>query len=348
MNKLIEAAQQAAIILETSQRRFELLAAHDDTIRNGARPSSGAQECKEAAVKLQKALAQPESEPTASDTQINGCGSFSGGNTALVAAMVALLKLDAAGALVPHGIGGHARALLTAAASRLAEPVQPESGPSDREMLISKLREAFAQSTRGEWQKGQTTHHTVTETGYKIAEFHHASDAQFCDTAHKMMPLIIDLLEADAQQAFGDLTGVKPCCGEYATCCLPCTPRGRWEAQQVAVPQVYKAKSINGNQHDTGRVYTGEGSFFADTASLADARLIANALNATILPQVEQAPQPSQEQVAVPQGWADLLRQSRRNYLNQFGANTTADWVYTDLIELFEGAAPQPPQGEAT
>lgn len=48
------------------------------------------------------------------------------------------------------------------------------------------------------------------------------------------------------------------------------------------------------------------------------------------------------QQVAVPPGWADLLRQSRRNYLNQFGASTTADWVYTDLIELFEGAAPQP------
>ncbi len=32
-------------------------------------------------------------------------------------------------------------------------------------------------------------------------------------------------------QAFGDLTGVQVCCGEYAQCHRPCTPRGRWLAQ---------------------------------------------------------------------------------------------------------------------
>jgi len=37
-----------------------------------------------------------------------------------VQSIIALLELDAEGALVPHGIGGHARALLSAAASRLA------------------------------------------------------------------------------------------------------------------------------------------------------------------------------------------------------------------------------------
>jgi hypothetical protein len=28
------------------------------------------------------------------------------------------------------------------------------------------------------------------------------------------------------------LAVAKPCCGEYASCNRPCTPRGRWEAQQ--------------------------------------------------------------------------------------------------------------------
>jgi len=30
--------------------------------------------------------------------------------------------------------------------------------------------------------------------------------------------------------------GSKPCCGEYASCGRPCTPRGRWEAQQAQQP----------------------------------------------------------------------------------------------------------------
>ena len=36
-----------------------------------------------------------------------------------------------------------------------------------------------------------------------------------------------------------DLTGVSVCCGEYAKCGRPCTPRGRWQAEQaqpVALP----------------------------------------------------------------------------------------------------------------
>lgn len=68
------------------------------------------------------------------------------------------------------------------------------------ETLIADLRGTLAESTPGEWQKGATTHHTVTETGYKIGEFHHARDAQFCDIAHRLMPEIIDMLEAQAKR----------------------------------------------------------------------------------------------------------------------------------------------------
>ena len=68
------------------------------------------------------------------------------------------------------------------------------------ETLLADLKCTLAASTQGEWQKGATTHHTVTETGYKIAEFHHASDALFCDVAHKLMPEIIGTLETQAKR----------------------------------------------------------------------------------------------------------------------------------------------------
>src|SRR5690606_36999324 len=44
---------------------------------------------------------------------------FRGDEAALSGAIEALLNLDAGGTLVPHGIGGHARKLLSSAASRL-------------------------------------------------------------------------------------------------------------------------------------------------------------------------------------------------------------------------------------
>ena len=49
---------------------------------------------------------------------------FRGDTPSLVRNIVALLELDADGALVPHGVGGHARGLLSAAAARLAAAPQ--------------------------------------------------------------------------------------------------------------------------------------------------------------------------------------------------------------------------------
>lgn len=44
---------------------------------------------------------------------------FRGDNASLVSNIKALLEMDAEGTLVPHGVGGHARGLLAAAALRL-------------------------------------------------------------------------------------------------------------------------------------------------------------------------------------------------------------------------------------
>ncbi|MBA6091613.1 hypothetical protein H4C81_22470 [Pseudomonas monteilii] len=52
-----------------------------------------------------------------SDTMTDG---FRGDNKALIECINALLALDAKGALMPCGIGGHARSLLEASAARLS------------------------------------------------------------------------------------------------------------------------------------------------------------------------------------------------------------------------------------
>jgi hypothetical protein len=52
--------------------------------------------------------------------QMTATDNFNGDTPHLIECINALLDMGAAGALVPHGIGGHARGLLSAAAARLA------------------------------------------------------------------------------------------------------------------------------------------------------------------------------------------------------------------------------------
>ncbi|MFT4064337.1 hypothetical protein [Paraburkholderia sp.] len=75
---------------------------------------------------------------------------FNGDNAKLVSAIAALLDLDAKGALVPHGVGGHARTMLEAAAVRLNSSQEAiyqamandedhlENGPKDLWMDVNK------------------------------------------------------------------------------------------------------------------------------------------------------------------------------------------------------------------
>lgn len=57
---------------------------------------------------------------------------FRGDDANLVSCIKALISLSDEGALVPHGIGGHARALLSAAAVRLSLAT-PSPGKADAE-----------------------------------------------------------------------------------------------------------------------------------------------------------------------------------------------------------------------
>lgn len=62
------------------------------------------------------------------------------------------------------------------------------------------LREALARTTDGKWGKGRTTHETVSRIDgrepYRIAEFHHADDAEFCDQAHALVGELLAELDS--------------------------------------------------------------------------------------------------------------------------------------------------------
>lgn len=69
---------------------------------------------------------------------------FNGGDEHLVRCIEALLSLDATGTLVPHGIGGHARGLLSAAMHRLATQSRAAGAQGvayDRELIATMLHE---------------------------------------------------------------------------------------------------------------------------------------------------------------------------------------------------------------
>ena len=66
--------------------------------------------------------------------------------------------------------------------------------------IIHDLRESHARTSPGTWGKGATTHETVSRSEgrepYKVAEFRHANDAQFCDLAHVFVPRLLSEIEA--------------------------------------------------------------------------------------------------------------------------------------------------------
>ena len=75
---------------------------------------------------------------------------FRGDTPSLVRNIVALLELDADGALVPHGVGGHARGLLSAAAARLAAAPQAPAAPvDDLAQLVKQLVRALRKALPG-------------------------------------------------------------------------------------------------------------------------------------------------------------------------------------------------------
>ena len=59
-------------------------------------------------------------------------------------------------------------------------------------VLLKTLRESHCRSLPGTWKRGKTTHHTINETGYHVAEFRHADDAAFCDLAHNNLIALLD------------------------------------------------------------------------------------------------------------------------------------------------------------
>lgn len=80
------------------------------------------------------------------------------------------------------------------------------------EAIIHDLRASHAQATAGTWGKGATTHETVSRTegkqSYKVADFRHSNDAQFCDLAHAFTPRLLDEIES-LQRRIAELEAEK-------------------------------------------------------------------------------------------------------------------------------------------
>ena len=72
--------------------------------------------------------------------------------------------------------------------------------------IIKGLEMAYEETTRGVWQKGQTTHHTVNQADYHIAEFRHSRDANFCDQAHNNFPKVLEYIRK-LEQSHRDYAG---------------------------------------------------------------------------------------------------------------------------------------------
>lgn len=72
--------------------------------------------------------------------------------------------------------------------------------------IISDLEVAHKSTTPGKWQKGQSTHETCNEAGYRIAEFRHSDDANFCDQAHNNFPKVLEYIRK-LEQAHRDYAG---------------------------------------------------------------------------------------------------------------------------------------------
>jgi hypothetical protein len=85
----------------------------------GGRPSS-VQGQQHGAYQSGAALGGIKSNPT--EQRAEPHDTFRGDNADLVLSIKALIELNDEGALVPHGLGGHARGLLSDAAARLSSP----------------------------------------------------------------------------------------------------------------------------------------------------------------------------------------------------------------------------------
>ncbi|WP_238400632.1 hypothetical protein [Burkholderia thailandensis] len=68
---------------------------------------------------------------------------FNGDTNSLIRSIMALLEMDAAGVLVPHGVGDHGRKLLAAAAARLAAVPPHEPGPKQPRQLVAQSAAAM-------------------------------------------------------------------------------------------------------------------------------------------------------------------------------------------------------------
>lgn len=111
---------------------------------------------------------------------------------------------------------------------------------------------------------------------------------QAAQDAVEALDWLLKTIRRDAPQLSGKAMGNAEKCACALRIALRAALTQQAEDQRPATPELavpfvatYWSESIGGKQHDTGRVNKGpRGGFFASTASIEDASLIADALNA--------------------------------------------------------------------
>lgn len=91
------------------------------------------------------AAASPVEQPAAAPID-----DFKDDTNSLIRSIMMLLEMDAAGVLAPHGIGGHGRKLLTAAAARLAAVPPHEPAPKQPRQLVAQSAAVIAPAPEDE------------------------------------------------------------------------------------------------------------------------------------------------------------------------------------------------------
>ncbi|MBN3729473.1 hypothetical protein [Burkholderia sp. Tr-20390] len=138
LNDIRAASRRAAAALRRFEPVADLLLAASPVEQHEAAPADDVPMATVPLVQYQglvrqaaelRALRSAPAAPAVSDEQ---------DTNSLIRSIMTLLEMDAAGVLAPHGVGGHARTLLAAAAARLAAVPPLNPGPKQPSRLVAQ------------------------------------------------------------------------------------------------------------------------------------------------------------------------------------------------------------------
>lgn len=153
---------------------------------------------------------------------------FNGDNAKLVESIKALLALDESGSLVPHGVGGHARQLLSAAASRLSASIADTAGalPAWFDTFLQNVCEIpDRNSPEDEPEAMVATEQDLRNCALNAIEEHCAIDEPASDTEEAAA-----LRAFDMAKLAGHSYDIESYCAGYIDAVPPAAPSDKQEA----------------------------------------------------------------------------------------------------------------------